>query len=195
MEWSKSNKENADPSNRIRTIASAFRVKKCLFDSKVTDGGSPASPTLSLSSRLNYIGPIEESPYALFRIKKKKSHVLSVNSSSNSSKEHSQESGVTTTPTHKKRNRKLSNDEGKYSQSTEESPSNSGVIELAVQKSMLNPNLTGDFSKVCILPTISGRHPDLMTVTPETIGNLLQEQESFAYKIIDCRYPYEFQGG
>ncbi|ELV10147.1 M-phase inducer phosphatase 3 [Tupaia chinensis] len=58
--------------------------------------------------------------------------------------------------------------------------------------------LIGDFSKVCVLPTVSGRHQDLKYVNPETVAALLLGKfrgliEKFY--IIDCRYPYEYLGG
>ncbi|XP_021568669.1 M-phase inducer phosphatase 3 [Carlito syrichta] len=59
-------------------------------------------------------------------------------------------------------------------------------------------HLTGDFSKVCVLPTVSGKHQDLKYVNPETVAALLLGKfqgliEKFY--IIDCRYPYEYLGG
>ncbi|CAO2593640.1 M-phase inducer phosphatase 3 [Lemmus lemmus] len=58
--------------------------------------------------------------------------------------------------------------------------------------------LIGDFSKVCVLPTVSGKHQDLKYVTPDTVADLLSGKfqgliEKFY--IIDCRYPYEYLGG
>ncbi|KAL1773817.1 M-phase inducer phosphatase 3 isoform X1 [Sigmodon hispidus] len=58
--------------------------------------------------------------------------------------------------------------------------------------------LIGDFSKVCVLPTVSGRHQDLKYITPDTVAALLCGKfqgliEKFY--IIDCRYPYEYLGG
>uniref|UniRef100_A0A5F9DJD9 M-phase inducer phosphatase n=1 Tax=Oryctolagus cuniculus TaxID=9986 RepID=A0A5F9DJD9_RABIT len=59
-------------------------------------------------------------------------------------------------------------------------------------------HLIGDFSKVCVLPTVSGRHQDLKYINPETVADLLLGKfqgliEKFY--IIDCRYPYEYLGG
>ncbi|XP_075852197.1 M-phase inducer phosphatase 3 isoform X1 [Microcebus murinus] len=59
-------------------------------------------------------------------------------------------------------------------------------------------DLTGDFSKVCVLPTVSGRHQDLKYVSPETVAALLlgKFQDLIEkFYIIDCRYPYEYLGG
>ncbi|XP_055142066.1 M-phase inducer phosphatase 3 isoform X4 [Symphalangus syndactylus] len=59
-------------------------------------------------------------------------------------------------------------------------------------------HLIGDFSKVCALPTVSGKHQDLKYVNPETVAALLSGKfqgliEKFY--VIDCRYPYEYLGG
>uniref|UniRef100_A0A667G035 M-phase inducer phosphatase n=1 Tax=Lynx canadensis TaxID=61383 RepID=A0A667G035_LYNCA len=59
-------------------------------------------------------------------------------------------------------------------------------------------SLIGDFSKVCVLPTVSGRHQDLKYINPETVAALLLGKfQSLIEKfyIIDCRYPYEYRGG
>ncbi|XP_037658117.1 M-phase inducer phosphatase 3 isoform X3 [Choloepus didactylus] len=59
-------------------------------------------------------------------------------------------------------------------------------------------HLTGDFSRVCVLPTVSGRHQDLKYINPETVAALLWgKYQSLIEKfyIIDCRYPYEYLGG
>lgn len=60
-----------------------------------------------------------------------------------------------------------------------------------------NSNLTGDFSKSYILPTIVGQHQDLKTITPETATRVLNQEfrEIDKYFIVDCRYPYEYEGG
>ncbi|XP_059102623.1 M-phase inducer phosphatase 3 [Peromyscus eremicus] len=59
-------------------------------------------------------------------------------------------------------------------------------------------HLIGDFSKMCVLPTVSGRHQDLKYITPDTVAALLAGNfQSLIEKfyIIDCRYPYEYLGG
>ncbi|KAM7142610.1 M-phase inducer phosphatase 3 isoform 8-T11 [Molossus nigricans] len=69
-----------------------------------------------------------------------------------------------------------------------------------------NPGcLTGDFSKVCALPTVSGRHQDLKYINPETVSRFLEMVAALLsgkyqgliekFYIIDCRYPYEYLGG
>ncbi|XP_018109509.1 M-phase inducer phosphatase 3 isoform X1 [Xenopus laevis] len=58
--------------------------------------------------------------------------------------------------------------------------------------------LIGDFSKVYALPTVTGRHQDLRYITGETLAALMHgDFNSLVEKffIIDCRYPYEYDGG
>ncbi|XP_028843688.1 M-phase inducer phosphatase 1-B-like [Denticeps clupeoides] len=61
-----------------------------------------------------------------------------------------------------------------------------------------NTELIGDFSKVCALPTVTGRHQDLKYITGETMCALLEGCYSCLvelFLVVDCRYPYEYQGG
>ena len=58
--------------------------------------------------------------------------------------------------------------------------------------------MIGDFSKPFCLPLTDGRHQDLKSISSETMAQLLRGDfvDSVAsFKIIDCRYPYEFEGG
>ncbi|XP_018017935.1 M-phase inducer phosphatase-like, partial [Hyalella azteca] len=59
--------------------------------------------------------------------------------------------------------------------------------------------LTGDFCRSLSLPVIScGRNPDIKSITPETVAQLIHGEYSHlieSYQILDCRYPYEFEGG
>ncbi|XP_046851682.1 M-phase inducer phosphatase 1-like [Xenia sp. Carnegie-2017] len=70
-------------------------------------------------------------------------------------------------------------------------------IEQFLNPGQDNKNLTGDFAKENILPTIKGQHADLKTVTPETVSNVLnwKYEEIDQFFIVDCRYPYEYDGG
>lgn len=59
-------------------------------------------------------------------------------------------------------------------------------------------DLIGDFSKEFCLPLISGRHQDLKSITPTTLAMLLRghfNNTVASFKVIDCRYPYEYEGG
>jgi M-phase inducer phosphatase 2 len=58
--------------------------------------------------------------------------------------------------------------------------------------------LIGDFSKPFCLPLIDGRHRDLKSISCQTLAALLQGDYTASvgsFQIIDCRYPYEFEGG
>ncbi|XP_065354210.1 M-phase inducer phosphatase isoform X2 [Calliphora vicina] len=60
------------------------------------------------------------------------------------------------------------------------------------------PDLIGDFSRPYALPLIEGRHRDLKSITSHTVARLLNgdfNDKVSNYKIIDCRYPYEYEGG
>ncbi|XP_046805135.1 M-phase inducer phosphatase isoform X1 [Lucilia cuprina] len=60
------------------------------------------------------------------------------------------------------------------------------------------PDLIGDFSRPYALPLIEGRHRDLKSITSHTVARLLNgdfNDKVASYKIIDCRYPYEYEGG
>nr|DBA25358.1 TPA: hypothetical protein GDO54_012896 [Pyxicephalus adspersus] len=59
-------------------------------------------------------------------------------------------------------------------------------------------DLIGDFSKVFLFPTVSGRHQELRYITPEMMVKVLNgHYNPFIERcvIIDCRYPYEYDGG
>lgn len=77
---------------------------------------------------------------------------------------------------------------------------NDAEILSALTRSENNegPELIGDFSKPFILPLIKGRHGDLKSISSETVAKLLQGDYSHTvadYTIVDCRYPYEYEGG
>lgn len=59
-------------------------------------------------------------------------------------------------------------------------------------------DLIGDFSKVFLFPTISGRHQELRYIAPEVMVKIINgNYDPFIERcvIIDCRYPYEYNGG
>lgn len=75
---------------------------------------------------------------------------------------------------------------------------NDASIMDALERSSEQSNLIGDFSRQCSLPLITGRHASLQSISCETMRKLLlgEFQDRVAsYKIIDCRYPYEYEGG
>ena len=53
--------------------------------------------------------------------------------------------------------------------------------------------LIGDASSTHSLPTITGKHNDLPSIDSSTLSSLFNTSSHFT--IIDCRYPYEYQGG
>ncbi|XP_046360623.2 M-phase inducer phosphatase-like [Haliotis rufescens] len=71
-------------------------------------------------------------------------------------------------------------------------------MKSAVDKMEAEINLIGDGSECHRLPTITGRHKDLKSVSPRTASHLLTGKYNdviSGYQIIDCRYPYEYEGG
>lgn len=70
-------------------------------------------------------------------------------------------------------------------------------IKLALQRSMKEV-LIGDFTRPFALPLMSGKHEDLKTINSDTLANLINgeyDDKIESFKIIDCRYPYEYAGG
>ncbi|KAJ7326607.1 hypothetical protein JRQ81_016366 [Phrynocephalus forsythii] len=58
--------------------------------------------------------------------------------------------------------------------------------------------LIGDFSKAYVLQTVEGKHQDLKYISPEMMVAVLNGQFSNLIEncvIVDCRYPYEYEGG
>ncbi|OWR50031.1 cell division cycle 25 [Danaus plexippus plexippus] len=75
---------------------------------------------------------------------------------------------------------------------------NNASIMSALARSVVDPDLIGDFSQPFALPLTSGDHTDLKSVSCETLAALLRGEydESIGeFKVIDCRYPYEYEGG
>ncbi|XP_013923708.1 PREDICTED: M-phase inducer phosphatase 2-like [Thamnophis sirtalis] len=58
--------------------------------------------------------------------------------------------------------------------------------------------LIGDFSKAYVLQTVEGKHQDLKYISPEMMAAVLNGQFNSLIEncvIVDCRYPYEYEGG
>ena len=72
-------------------------------------------------------------------------------------------------------------------------------IKSAVERTETEEDLVGDYSRTHRLPTVTGQQQDLHYVTPATIANLVTGRTSLGsntdFIIIDCRYPYEYEGG
>lgn len=62
-----------------------------------------------------------------------------------------------------------------------------------------NRDLIGDRSRTYLLPRCKSRkHPDLACISPETMIDVLRNvysNEIEQLHVIDCRYPYEYEGG
>ncbi|KAL3865040.1 hypothetical protein ACJMK2_006673 [Sinanodonta woodiana] len=68
----------------------------------------------------------------------------------------------------------------------------------AVDRLSDKPDLTADGSRPYRLPTIPGRHRDLTSISCHTMAALVRgtySDEIKHFTIIDCRYPYEYNGG
>lgn len=60
------------------------------------------------------------------------------------------------------------------------------------------PDLIGDFSKSYSLPLMDGRHRDLKSISVHTMAKLVRGEftgDVASVRVVDCRYPYEFEGG
>ncbi|XP_048748059.2 M-phase inducer phosphatase 2-like [Ostrea edulis] len=71
-------------------------------------------------------------------------------------------------------------------------------IKSVVGRMVEDSNIIGDGSQTCSLPTILGKHPDLKSVTNDTVVDVISGRYQHtigSYLIIDCRYPYEYEGG
>lgn len=71
-------------------------------------------------------------------------------------------------------------------------------IRSALSQSTQDSEMVGDYSRGYCLPTIPGRHPDLKSITSETLDNIIHGKFDHKIKnavIIDCRYPYEYVAG
>nr|XP_022336118.1 M-phase inducer phosphatase-like [Crassostrea virginica] len=71
-------------------------------------------------------------------------------------------------------------------------------IKAVVSRMVEESDLTGDGSQTCSLPTIPGKHPDLKSVTNQTVVDVISgkyDEAIGSVLIVDCRYPYEYDGG
>ncbi|XP_004834998.1 M-phase inducer phosphatase 1 isoform X2 [Heterocephalus glaber] len=75
-------------------------------------------------------------------------------------------------------------------------PSPKGTIENILDSDPRD--LIGDFSKGYLFHTVAGKHQDLKYISPEIMASVLNGKFANLIKefvIIDCRYPYEYEGG
>ena len=71
-------------------------------------------------------------------------------------------------------------------------------IKTVVERLVTEQRLIADGSRDHILPTIPGKHSDLKSISPETMSDVLNgdyDAEFSRVSIVDCRYPYEYDGG
>uniref|UniRef100_A0A3B4GL96 M-phase inducer phosphatase n=1 Tax=Pundamilia nyererei TaxID=303518 RepID=A0A3B4GL96_9CICH len=71
-------------------------------------------------------------------------------------------------------------------------------IEKLLDSEAGSNELIGDFTKPFVLPTVHGKHQDLKYITSDMMVAALTGQFDHVVEqviVIDCRYPYEFEGG
>nr|XP_034179711.1 M-phase inducer phosphatase-like isoform X2 [Osmia lignaria] len=71
-------------------------------------------------------------------------------------------------------------------------------IKSAIHRSTTDTDLTGDFSKPCVLPLATGHHDDLKSISTNTLAALIRGEFNDrigSFQIVDCRYPYEYDAG
>ena len=71
-----------------------------------------------------------------------------------------------------------------------------GVID-AVDR-LIQSDLVADGSRTYTLPTIVGKHQDLKSISVDTMTDAMDgkyNDKIDRLTIIDCRYPYEYEGG
>lgn len=76
---------------------------------------------------------------------------------------------------------------------------NHASIMRALQVSSSDPSLIGDFSKPYVLPLLTNsKHQDLKSISCHVLAQVLNGHYKNVIEsvvIVDCRYPYEFEGG
>lgn len=78
------------------------------------------------------------------------------------------------------------------------SMNDTAAVYSSLDPSSSESNLIGDFSQPYCLPMIDGKHNDLKSISADTMQKLLLgefDDRVASFKVIDCRYPYEFEGG
>ncbi|XP_060566951.1 M-phase inducer phosphatase 1-like isoform X2 [Ruditapes philippinarum] len=72
------------------------------------------------------------------------------------------------------------------------------MIKSALNRQADEPDLVGDCSKTHCLPTYGGKHQDLKYISSSTLSKVIRGDFADDIEkavIVDCRYPYEYQGG
>ncbi|XP_078796674.1 M-phase inducer phosphatase 2 isoform X4 [Oryzias latipes] len=114
------------------------------------------------------------------------------------------------TPVRVKRRRSLAGTQVTLLEQDPESPRSAGTflqrsksfchaeIEQLLDKVESPNDLIGDFTKPFVLPTVEGKHQDLKYITSDMMVAALSghfHEVVDQVIVIDCRYPYEFEGG
>ncbi|XP_061898401.1 M-phase inducer phosphatase 2 [Entelurus aequoreus] len=112
------------------------------------------------------------------------------------------------TPVRVKRRRSLSRSEVVAPEQDAHSPKaaclklqRSKSCQMEIEKILdidVSAQLIGDFTKPLALPTVDGHHQDLKYVTSDTVVSAMTGKFSHLFErviVIDCRYPYEYDGG
>ncbi|CAJ1074633.1 M-phase inducer phosphatase 1-like [Xyrichtys novacula] len=113
------------------------------------------------------------------------------------------------TPIRVKRRRSLAGTQVTTLEQNPESPRTSSVLQRSksfcqteIEKLLDGEDgsseLIGDFTKPFVLPTVDGKHQDLKYINPDVMVAALSGQFNQLVErvlVLDCRYPYEFEGG
>ena len=80
----------------------------------------------------------------------------------------------------------------------DEQPYLTDILYKRQSEPSADKNMTGDVDAEHYLPTVPGYHSDLNYISVKTMESLLnksQEWDELNLILVDCRYPYEFNGG
>ncbi|KAK2727671.1 hypothetical protein QYM36_008231, partial [Artemia franciscana] len=72
------------------------------------------------------------------------------------------------------------------------------TIMRAVQSFSDNSDLIGDCTRPYALPLTVGKHPELKSISCHTLADLIRGKFNDAvskFEVVDCRFPFEFNGG
>ncbi|KAJ8311277.1 hypothetical protein KUTeg_011172 [Tegillarca granosa] len=97
-----------------------------------------------------------------------------------------------------KRNLLFHDEDSGLGMENEDVPNTSEDIKSVVNRLAVENDLVSDGSGQLCLPTVRGKHQDLNNISHDTMASVLQGDYDDIigdYKVIDCRYPYEYNGG
>ncbi|NXW89647.1 MPIP2 phosphatase, partial [Alopecoenas beccarii] len=108
--------------------------------------------------------------------------------------------GDAPTPVKPKRRRSVTGTPGEDAEPVGAGDAGGGGSQPEIENLLANDHreLIGDFSKAYLLQTVEGKHQDLKYISPEMMVAVLTGQFSSLIEscvIVDCRYPYEYEGG